>query len=283
MAPDSDIYALKAMDQSGNGYLSDVIEAIDWSIENNLDVINMSMETTQNLTSLETAVNTAFENGILVVASTGNGATSSVSYPAKYNSVIAVGAIDETNNLAFFSNYGSEVEVTAPGANILSTSALGDYEYMSGTSMAAPFVAGQLALLIELYPTYTAVQIRNELHNNVLDLGEIGKDNLYGFGLIQAPVKPGVIDEEEMNTLSTPTGFRVANNKGNKIILTWNSVIDASYYHILKDNVVVYSGPDLTFRDSKLDHKKTYVYTIVAGNELGISEPTSILVQGKMR
>jgi len=188
LAPDSDIYALKSLDQNGSGYVSDIIEAIDWSIENDMDIINMSLGMNTTSRALEAAVNKAYADGILLTAAAGNEA-SSVDYPAKYSSVIAVSATNETNGLAYFSNFGREIEVSAPGSNILSTSFLGDYVNLSGTSMATPYVSGQIALLKELHPTYTSAEIREELHKNVLDLGKKGKDSLFGYGLIQVPVK----------------------------------------------------------------------------------------------
>ncbi|WP_284702855.1 S8 family peptidase [Peribacillus simplex] len=279
VAPDSDIFALKAMDQYGSGYLSDIIEAIDWSVANNMDVINMSLGTTQASSALKSAVNKAYQNGILVVAAAGN-ESSSVNYPAKYSSVIAVSATDENNKLAYFSNYGQEVEVSAPGTNILSTSSLGDYENMSGTSMATPFVAGQLSLLKELDPTYTAVQLREELHKNVLDLGTAGKDKFYGYGLIQAPVKSVNPEESEVvSTPVTPSNFKATKVTNRYVTLNWDSIDNATYYQVTRDNVVVYKGSNLTFTDTSVSRYKTYLYKIVAGNESGTGDSASITVK----
>ncbi|MCK2000594.1 S8 family serine peptidase [[Brevibacterium] frigoritolerans] len=286
VAPDSDIFALKALDQDGSGYLSDIIEAIDWSITNQMDVINMSLGTKTASSALESAVNTAYQNGILVVAAAGNESTS-VSYPAKYSSVIAVSATDENNELAYFSNFGPEVEISAPGTNILSTSSLGDYENMSGTSMATPFVAGQLALLNELDPTYTAVQLREELHKNVLDLGAAGQDKLFGYGLMQAPVKnvdtivTPTLTEDVVSAPMTPSNFKAIKVTNRYVTLNWGSVDNATYYEITRDNVVIYKGSNLSFTDNNVSRNKTYLYKVVAGNETGISEAASITVKTK--
>jgi uncharacterized repeat protein (TIGR02543 family) len=193
IAPDASIYAIKALDNSGDGYLSDIIKGIDWAISNDMDIINLSLGADSSMMIFEDAVNRAYQADVLVVAAAGNDGTASgsgdtVDYPARYDSVIAVAAIDEQNNRAEFSSTGSSVEVTAPGVNIKSTYLNGSYVIMSGTSMATPYVSGDIALLMEANPSLNAVQIRQMLRENVIDLGASGKDNLYGCGLIQAYV-----------------------------------------------------------------------------------------------
>lgn len=191
-APGASIYAVKALDSAGNGYTSDVISGIDWAIENGMNIITMSFGTSESDISLEDAVNTAYNDGILVVGAAGNDGNSegtgiNVEYPANYDSVIAVGAVDSTNTRASFSATGSKIEVSAPGVDITSTYLNDGYAQMSGTSMAAPFVAADLALLKQKYPDYTNAQLRQLLDNYVVDLGEAGRDPLYGYGLIVAP------------------------------------------------------------------------------------------------
>jgi minor extracellular protease Epr len=218
IAPESDIYALKAMDRNGSGFVSDLIEAINWSIENEMDIINLSLgfedipENLDTINYLEPYINKAYESGILIVAAAGNDYGSAVNYPAKYNSVIAVSATinSEANNLASFSNIGPEIEVSAPGQNIPSTYLNNAYLEMNGTSMATPFVAGQLALLKGLYPNDTTIQIREKLRKHVLDIGIIGKDNEFGYGLIQTPVPT-------LASISTESGLYDVQNGTEKI------------------------------------------------------------------
>ncbi|MDR3596118.1 S8 family serine peptidase [Clostridium sp.] len=192
VAPDASVYAVKALDSTGSGYTSDIIAGIDWAIENKMDIVSLSLGSSQSSTALQNAVDMAYNSGILVVAAAGNdgnstGTGTNIEYPANYPSVIAVGAVDSTNTRAYFSSTGSKLEVSAPGVNILSTYLNGSYQQMSGTSMATPFVAGDLALLKQKYPSYTNVQLRQLLDNNVVDLGSTGRDSLYGYGLIEAP------------------------------------------------------------------------------------------------
>lgn len=192
VAPDASIYAVKALDSTGSGYTSDIISGIDWAIENKMDIISLSLGSSQSDVSLQNAVDTAYNNGLLVVAAAGNdgnsaGTGTSIEYPAAYSSVIAVGAVDSSNTRSYFSSTGSKLEVSAPGVNILSTYLNGGYAQMSGTSMATPFVSADLALLKQKYPSYTNIQLRQLLDNNVVDLGTSGRDSLYGYGLITAP------------------------------------------------------------------------------------------------
>lgn len=196
VAPEALLYAVKVLDRKGSGYVSDVVAGIDWAISEKMDIINMSLGSSSKSDALETAVNKAYDNGILLVAAAGNSGTintsiQNVEYPAKFSSVIAVAATDTVDLRASFSSTGPEVEVSAPGVNIKSTYLNNSYVTMSGTSMATPMVSGDLALLIQANPTLTNTQLRALLDNlsadqRVIDLGTIGKDNLYGYGLIQA-------------------------------------------------------------------------------------------------
>lgn len=193
IAPDASLFAVKVMDSTGSGYVSDVIAGIDWSITNKMDIINLSLGTSRHSSMLESIVNKAFNNGILVVAAAGNNGTSdgsgdTVEYPARYASVIAVAATDSANRRGSFSATGSTIEVAAPGVSVLSTHPGNRYASMSGTSMASPYVAGNIALLKEAFPNSNAMEIRKMLQESVIDLGLLGKDNFFGHGLIQAPM-----------------------------------------------------------------------------------------------
>ena len=214
IAPESNLYAIKVLDSSGSGYLSDVVAGIDWSITNKMEIINLSLGSNSDSTTLKSIVDKAYQNNILVVAAAGNdgstdGIGDTVDYPARYDSVIAVGATDNSNNRGYFSSTGPEVEVAAPGVNILSTYIGNKYVQLSGTSMATPYTVGNLALLKQQYPTYTASQLRALLQKNIVDLGLTGRDSWFGYGLIQAPVQttstePTVpVINETVTTVST--------------------------------------------------------------------------------
>lgn len=192
IAPEAEIYAVKSLDRDGYGYLSDIIEGIDWSISNKMDIINLSFGTTSHSPTLQQIVDKAYNQNILVVAAAGNsgsadGNVDTVEYPARYDSVIAVAATDSSDKRGSFSSTGNALEVAAPGEGILSTYMNNQYARMSGTSMAAPYAAGNLALLKQANSTLSAKDLRYKLQHGVIDLGAVGRDAMYGYGLIQAP------------------------------------------------------------------------------------------------
>ena len=126
VAPEARLYGIKVLSDSGSGYWSDVVAGINWAIDNNMDVINMSLGSSSSSSALQAACNAAEAAGIVVVAAAGNsGSTSGIGtntlYPANYSSVIAVAATDSTDTRAYFSSTGPAVELAAPGYSIPST------------------------------------------------------------------------------------------------------------------------------------------------------------------
>lgn len=184
VAPNVNLYSLKVSCKETSGTVLNIITAIDWAIANNMDIINISLGTTGNdVTLLREAVNRAYNAGILVVGASGNTHSAPVDFPARYGSVIAVSAIDREKRLATFASTGPEIEFTAPGVAVVSPH-LNNYLALNGTSMAAPHVAGFLALLKQKNPQMSAQQLRIELTRYAEDLGEIGRDPKFGHGLI---------------------------------------------------------------------------------------------------
>lgn len=185
VAPQANLYAIKVLDQYGVGTYSDVISGIEWAITNNMNIINLSLGGSTPSQTLQKAVEKAYYSGILVIAAAGNNGfdkKGNINYPAKYSSVIAVGAIDKQNSRANFSSVGRELELMAPGVDILSTVPK-EYVSYSGTSMAAAHVTGVAALLWEARPELTNVQIRNILNETAMSLGN---PFLFGNGLVDA-------------------------------------------------------------------------------------------------
>lgn len=187
-AYDSELYALKVLDRNGEGDTWALAEAIDWSITNRMDIIHLSLGFEGEDPIIEELVNRAREKGILVVAAAGNEGygRDTLTYPAKYDAVISVGSVNQAGQRSTFSSTGPMLDVVAPGEEILSTIPGPTYAKWEGTSMAAPFVSAQLALMKEAYPTATASALRQMLITNTSDLGAPGWDPLYGHGLIKA-------------------------------------------------------------------------------------------------
>jgi subtilisin family serine protease len=126
-----------------------------------------------------------YDQGILSVASAGNGGGTSYGYPASYDSVISVGMVDSDNMVPSGSRQNDQVEFAAPGVQVYSTFRDGGYTHMSGTSMATPHVSAAAAVAWSSAPDKTNAEIREVLQQTAVDLGAPGRDNAYGFGLIQ--------------------------------------------------------------------------------------------------
>ncbi|TFB25121.1 peptidase S8 [Filobacillus milosensis] len=188
VAPDASLYAVKVLDSNGSGSYSGIAQGIEWSIQNDMDIINMSLGGSSSSSILEDYSNLAYNEGILVVAAAGNsgnywGWGDTVGYPAKYDSVIAVAAIDQNNNRASFSSHGPDVELSAPGVSVLSTIPGNSYDSFNGTSMASPHVAGVAAQVWQAKPHLSNVQLRSLLQQTAQYLGD---PYYYGHGLVQS-------------------------------------------------------------------------------------------------
>jgi hypothetical protein len=187
VAPAAWLYAVKVLADDGKGYISDVIEGIDWCVQNEMRVLNMSLGTANDVLAFKEACDKAYADGILLIAAAGNEDDNGVLYPAKYESVIAVAAADEYDNVPSWSSRGPEVELAAPGVNVLSTYKGSAYAWADGTSMASPHVSGTAALVWAKNLGLTNIQVRSVLQQTAFDLGPVGKDNLYGYGLVMVP------------------------------------------------------------------------------------------------
>jgi cell wall-associated protease len=166
-------------------YTSDIITAIEYAISHGADIINLSLGMYEYSLALNEAIQNAYQAGLIIVAAAGNEKTGLPSYPAAYENVVSVSSIDESNIPSSFSNYGQTIDIAAPGSFIYSSLWTG-YGYMSGTSMAAPMVAGVAALVWSKYPDLNNQQIINQLFKTAVDLGPAGKDIHYGYGKLNA-------------------------------------------------------------------------------------------------
>ena len=172
---------------AGVGLTSDVASCINWAHTHGAKVISMSLGGGDS-TTLQQAVRNAWENGgatgSVLVAAAGNDGDSTVSYPAGYAEVVSVAATDDNDAKASFSNTNSDVEVAAPGVDVLSTIPGRQYATLSGTSMATPHASGVAGVLWQLFPSDTASGIRSRLDGAVDDLGTAGRDQSFGFGRV---------------------------------------------------------------------------------------------------
>lgn len=231
------IMAVKTIN-SGNGTLSHTFEGVAYAIAAGANVISMSWgggfaQTGQAL------FNTAYANGIVCIAAAGNDNTSQMAYPAAYNHVISVAATDQNDTRASFSNYGTWVDVSAPGVNILSTLAGSDNAYglLSGTSMACPLVAGLAGLIRSRNPNFTPDQVENCLKaftdnidtQNPNYIGQLGTGRINAEGAIQcsgtcsSPINVSPITITNFNTTTIEAGNTVtfATNATNATSFAW--------------------------------------------------------------
>ncbi|MEW5706704.1 MAG: S8 family peptidase [Actinomycetota bacterium] len=184
--PSASLYAVKVLGASGSGYASDIIEGLDWCIQNGIKVVNMSFGASSDNQSIHDAVIRAYNAGIIMVAAAGNSGPGSdtVSYPARYNEVIAVAATDSNDAVAPWSSRGPEVDIAAPGVNIYSTYKNAGYATMSGTSMAAPHVTGAIALKLQVNPLLSPDAMRSLVVGTAEPI--LGAPEEVGAGLIDA-------------------------------------------------------------------------------------------------
>jgi len=184
VAFNSPLAICKALNGSGSGTLVMIANCITWLNQQGSKVISMSLGGPSGAATLQAAVTNATNNGSLLVAAAGNSGNSSLSYPAAYAEVVSVGATDANDARASFSQFNADVEVAAPGVNILSTWNDGGYSAVSGTSMAAPHAAGVAAQIAGTNPGGGPAAWRAELQQAVDDKGAPGRDPEYGFGRV---------------------------------------------------------------------------------------------------
>jgi thermitase len=180
------IMAEKGLDASGTGYEDNLASAIYDAVEKGARILSLSWGGDQDSQLIHEAIQYAYSQNVLIVAAAGNQASDTKFYPAAYDEVVAVTATDQFDYPATFSDYGSWIELSAPGVQILSTFPNDSYIQMSGTSMACPYVAGLGALVFSRFPNATRDWVRAQMRYTADDLGSPGFDPFYGYGRINA-------------------------------------------------------------------------------------------------
>jgi subtilisin len=189
VAPQVSLYAVKVLSDGGSGSVSSVVAGIEWAVNQSIPILNMSLGSSSDSQTLRNACDVAYAAGHLIVSSAGNsgnpgGRGDNVSYPARYESVIAVASSTINNTRSSFSSTGPAVELIAPGSSILSTLPGNNYGTYSGTSMASPHVAGVAALAWASNSSLSNSDVRQILRDTAQDLGL--SSNHQGYGLARA-------------------------------------------------------------------------------------------------
>jgi serine protease len=211
VAPKASILPVRVLDANGSGSNTWVANGIIWAVDNGANIINLSLGSSANSDVVEDACAYAYENGVTVLAATGNdGFSDFIGYPAALQTTIAVGSVDGKKGVAFYSNQGKQIDLVAPGGDtsvdadgdgmqdgVLQETRLGGkwaYHYLQGTSMATPHAAG-VAALVYANGVTDPDDIRDVLTSTAQDLGDKGWDSTFGHGMVD-PVaalkaKPG--------------------------------------------------------------------------------------------
>jgi len=180
------IMPLVVLDSTNYASYSNIAAAITWAADRGARVISISIMGTAASSTLQSAVDYAWSKNALVIAAAGNNNASTPGYPAACNRVVAVGATTSTDTKASFSNYGSWIDVVAPGASIYTTNRGGGYGSWNGTSFSTPITAAVAALVVSLRPAISVSELSNLLTSNALDLGAAGFDSTFGWGRVDA-------------------------------------------------------------------------------------------------
>jgi minor extracellular protease Epr len=184
-APKAKLYAVKVLNNEGVGFVSDIVEGIDWCLARGIKIMNMSFGLQGDSRLLKDAVRRARNQGAVIVASAGNSGTlfKQIDAPARYPETIAVAATTRANRVADFSSRGKGIDISAPGVHILSTWLNGTYIRESGTSMSSPHVTGAAALLRGIKPNLRATEVARRIKKCALRIP--GGKNAAGSGLLQ--------------------------------------------------------------------------------------------------
>jgi serine protease len=305
------IMPVKVLNSSGSGTWTSVANGIRFAADNGADVINLSLGGSGGATVLADAINYAWSRGVVICAAAGNSGTSTIGYPAVYANCIAVAATRFDGNLAPYSQYGTGIDVSAPGGDT-SVDQNGDgygdgvlqqtfgssvtsfgYYFYQGTSMATPHVAGVAALVKAARPTATAAEIRAAIESTCVDRGAAGYDTTFGSGIVDANAAVDAIlggggGGGDVTPPAAPTGLTAS--AGNATVaLDWSNNNEADL-----DGYIVYRATNAggpfsalnatllaasAYTDNAVTNGTTYYYRVTAvdtsGNESSNSSTAS--------
>ena len=262
------IFPIKVLNYDGKGSTLNVVNGIYYATDNGVDVINLSLGSKSHSDYKHDAINNAILNNVLVVIAAGNSNTyASYECPSDMDEAIVVSAIDSDGYITIFSNYGSTIDVAAPGDYIYSAYPGGGYAYMSGTSMAAPHISAVCAMYRLKYPNLNVYEVEDLVHKNIKDLGSTGWDQYYGYGVPHLSLAiPKEAPEKVQNVKASSKSY-------NSIKITWNKAAGADGYKIYRATSksgkysaikTVTSASTLSYTNTGLTTGKTYYYKVRA-------------------
>jgi len=247
---------------TASGYLEedDVARAVIYAMDNGAQIINMSFGDIVVSQFLRDVIEYAYSQNMIIVASAGNSGSTEIHYPSGLKETISVGATDEADKLASFSNRGGTVDLVAPGVDILSTSPGGTYQESQGTSFSAPMVSAAAAMLLCIDPSLSVEQVRNQLKTSAEDLGAAGWDGQFAAGrldlkkatqldplpgtlMIHAPAAGSSTAADTVAVVITATGADLVSLNIEWGVgedpLTWYTLIDHYAYQVVSDTIAI--------------------------------------------
>lgn len=281
------LHSVRVLDCQGNGSISGVIAGVDWIAQNKIlpAVANMSLSGGFS-TALNEATRNLVNSGVITIVAAGNSASDACYYsPAGEPSAITVGASDAADSMASYSNWGTCVDVFAPGTAIVSSSNGADDAYIkaNGTSMATPHVAGVAALYLQVNPTATPSQVapaitngasKNVLTNLVGTSVNLLVDSLFSGGTGTAP-------DQDTQSPTSPTNLSATAPDSTKVNLSWGASTDTigvGSYQVYRNSTLIGSQPNsslTSYTDSTVVAGTTYTYSVTAKDTAGNTSPMS--------
>ena len=188
--PNIELISLRVLDEDNEAPVSRVIEAIEWAIDNDINILNLSWGVDTDNAELHNVIKRAYNKGMLIIAAAGN--DGSITYPAKYDEVIAVGSVDSMAKIAMSSASGDGIELVAPAENVIAYTSFGILTFVSGTSYAAPQITALASILWQQDITVSNKCIRELLRQSASPLGD---SMCYGYGIADYEKAAGIYEE----------------------------------------------------------------------------------------
>lgn len=287
IAYNSKVLAIKVLGRDGSGDTSKIANGILKAAEMGAKVINLSLGGPQSSSVLKSAVDKATQQGALVVVASGNENTQTPSYPAAYPNALSVGSTTSSDSRSNFSNYGSTVDIAAPGSDILSTTEK-TYKKQSGTSMASPHVAAGAAILLGKNPSLTNTQLRELLTSTGDSASGFSNSAVKRMNLVKALAavssNPGTTPNPgDTEAPSVPSGVKALAASSTQVQLSWNASTDnasVAGYRVYRNGQQIATTAGTSYADSGLAAGTAYAYTVAAydgaGNVSAQSAPANI-------
>ena len=288
IAYNSKVLAIKVLGRDGSGDTSKIANGILKAAEMGAKVINLSLGGPQSSNVLKSALDKATQQGALVVVASGNESTSSPSYPAAYPNALSVGSTTTSDARSNFSNYGSTLDIAAPGSDILSTTEK-TYKKLSGTSMAAPHVAAGAAVLLGKNAALSATQLRQILTSTGDAASGFNNSAVKRMNLVKAlaAVDSGgatpAPNPSDTQSPTVPSGVKALAASSTQVQVSWNASSDnvsVTGYRVYRNGQQIATATGTSYADSGLAAGSAYAYTVAAvdgaGNVSAQSAPANV-------